>query len=511
VAHRHDEIASLLRDLDLGSSVAESDNLLKTARVETSAFTDLLNDRVDLVPGTKGSGKSALFRMFVDFLPDYLLRQRKVVVAHGVDAPGDNVFHAFKEEFSRLSETEFVSFWSVYLVSLAHEQFVKGPRYHAQLRRAGNEIASFRRACERARIPEITARKSLKGVLEWVLYVLASWRPKATFRLPNGSGEVEVDLFGGAEEAEREPRASGLGETLPKYVNEISETLEAVLKKADLSLWLMVDRLDEIFPRRSGTERNALRGLLRAMRYFASGRIRVKVFLRDDMLDQVVRAGNGFTALTHITARRADTLRWTDDHILEMIVKRFFASEPLSEYLDVDPQKIEASAEYRAQCFYRVFPQTVAKGSNQSSTLRWICSRCADGRNVVTPRDVLVLLTGAKQRQQDTCVGEPDALSEVIIDSPAIRYGFEELSKQKRQTYLEAEFPHLWIHIAKFVGGKAEYSDTTLRSLLGKKWESAVEDLVAIGFLSKTVRYQQNVYSIPRVYRHGLEVTQGKA
>ena len=62
-----------------------------------------------------------------------------------------------------------------------------------------------------------------------------------------------------------------------------------MLDASQLSLWLMVDRLDEVFPRRSDVERTALRGLLRAMRYFASASIRVKVFLRDDMLEQVVR------------------------------------------------------------------------------------------------------------------------------------------------------------------------------------------------------------------------------
>ena len=63
------------------------------------------------------------------------------------------------------------------------------------------------------------------------------------------------------------------------------------------------------------------------MRYFASPSIRVKVFLRDDMLEQVVRTENGFTALTHVTVRQADTLRWTQDQILAMVVKRFFAND----------------------------------------------------------------------------------------------------------------------------------------------------------------------------------------
>src|SRR5690348_16673290 len=106
MSHNNKVLSALLQGLDLGSSVAESDTLLEAARIETSSFSDLLRDRVDLIPGTKGSGKSALFRIFVDFLPDLLLEQRKVVVAHGVQAPGDPVFHAFSDRFSKLTEEE---------------------------------------------------------------------------------------------------------------------------------------------------------------------------------------------------------------------------------------------------------------------------------------------------------------------------------------------------------------------------------------------------------------------
>src|SRR5260370_15620390 len=147
MGHQNKSLSTLLEALDLGSSVAESDTLLETARIETSAFGDLLNDRVDLIPGTKGSGKSALFRIVVDFLPAVLLSQRKVVVAHGIQTPGDPVFHAFMDRFEKLSEEDFVNFWCIYLVSLAHEQFIKGPRYRDYLSVATSEIEKFRESC----------------------------------------------------------------------------------------------------------------------------------------------------------------------------------------------------------------------------------------------------------------------------------------------------------------------------------------------------------------------------
>lgn len=512
MTHQNKKLTSLLHNFDLGSSVAEEDGLLDVARVETSAFTDLLNDRVDLVPGTKGSGKSALFRIFVDFLPDFLLQNRKVVVAHGVQAPGDPVFHAFIDQFSQLSEEEFVSFWCIYLVSLANEQFVKGPRYKEFLKEAGAEINRFQQACVRARIPEIEAKRSLRNILEWTLQVLRSWKPKMKYTPPDGTGEWELDLFGSKRSEQKEVKDSSSERDLPKYVNEIKETLEAVLHRSQLSLWLMIDRLDEVFPRRSDVERKALRGLLHAMRYFASSSIRVKVFLRDDMLDQVVRTPAGFTALTHITVRQADTLRWNLDQILTMLTKRIFANDQLAQYLRINKERINASATYRLECFNLVFPPTVHRGTRQSPTLKWIYNRCADGRAVVTPRDVLDLLIRAKQRQQDLCAGDADGTSDSIIGSTAIQYGFQELSKRKRQTYLEAEFPHLWKHIEKFVGGKTEYDERALGNLLGKDWRPIADDLVAIGLFSKSQTEKTGVlYDIPFLYRQGLDLTQGRA
>lgn len=511
MAHSNGTLANILRDLELGSSVAESDSLLEVARVETSAFYDLLQDRVDLVPGTKGSGKSALFRIFVDFLPERLLRSRKVVVAHGVQSPGDPVFHAFSEEFSTLDEQQFVSFWCIYLVSLAHEQFIKGKRYLPYLEETEREMELFRRACQSARIPEIKARKKLRDIIQWALSVLKQWHPKLTYKSPDDSGDIEFDLFGQVSPLPAEAESISQQEVLPRYVNDIKEALEMILRKAELTLWLMIDRLDEIFPRRSDVERTALRGLLRAMRIFSSEIIRVKVFLRDDMLEQVVRTDNGFTALTHITARQADTLRWTEDQILTMVVKRLFANHGIASYLDIDSERLEASAEYRTEFFYKVFPKTVHRGRKQSTTLRWIYNRCADGRGVVTPRDVIDLLSRAKQHQQDEFRANTAGRSDWIIGPSSLQYGLQELSKRKRQTYLEAEFPHLWRYIEKFINGKTQYDELTLNKYLGKEWNMIIDDLISIGLFTKTISKGKTIYSVPFLYRYGLELTQGQA
>ena len=510
--HNKAELAKILPSIDFGSSIAEQDELLETARVETSAFNDLLNDKVDLVPGTKGSGKSALYRIFVDFIPEFLLRQRKVVIAHGVQHQGDNVFLAYKDDFEKMNENEFVNFWCVYLISLAKEHFIKNPQYADFIKDCSNEIKDFHSACVKARIPDFEKQLSLRDVLGWGLSVISSWKPKVKYRPPGEAGEFEVDIFGekiepptGSEKKTDEP-------ILAQYAHDIKTNLEAVLKKAGLSLWLMIDRLDEIFPRRSELETRALRALLRTLRIFESKEIRIKVFLRDDILKQVVSGGQGFTALTHITARAADTLGWSIDQILTMIVRRLYANERIRNYLNVDSEKLEASRDYQEVAFYKVFPKSVFQGKKQSSTLRWIYTHTSDGGGVVTPRDVIDLLTKAKQKQEDEYTSDSSGESDFIIGPTAIIYGLDELSKRKRITFLEAEFPHLWKDIKKFVGGRTQYDEGDIRKIFGKSWQKVVEDLISVGVLKEEGgREGSKTFKIPFLYRAGLEVKQGSA
>ena len=327
--YKNSDLIKILQSVDLGSDIAEQDALLKSTRIETSVFSDLLMDRVDLIPGTKGSGKSALYRIFVEFLPNDLLELKKVVIAHGVSHHGDSVFHAFKDQFEKLTEDDFVDFWCIYFVSLAHEQFIKNEIYSEYIKDCKDEIAIFRKACEVARIPEIVGKKSLKDILGWCLNSLKSViKPTVTYKAD--TNEWQTTLFG--EPSTKKTDLQDHTNILPLYVTDIKIGLEKILEKSKLNIWLMIDRLDEIFPRRSELEKRALRGLLRTTRFFASPQIRVKIFLRDDIFSNIVKTKEGFTALTHITSRKSDILKWEEGQMLDLILRRMLSSQLLKNY-----------------------------------------------------------------------------------------------------------------------------------------------------------------------------------
>jgi ABC-type phosphate/phosphonate transport system ATPase subunit len=55
-------VTDLLKRLDLGSSVAEFDQMIDRHFVKTNVFQDLIEDKVDIVVGDKGAGKTTIYR-----------------------------------------------------------------------------------------------------------------------------------------------------------------------------------------------------------------------------------------------------------------------------------------------------------------------------------------------------------------------------------------------------------------------------------------------------------------
>jgi hypothetical protein len=191
-----------------------------------------------------------------------------------------------------------------------------------------------------------------------------------------------------------------------------------------------------------------------------------------------------------------------------MVVRRIFASKALRRQFAVKDDMLQASSEYQRWLFYNIFANTVHRPPNQSPTLRWIYNHTKDGRGVVTPRDVIFLLTRACQWQRDAFRRDPQGETERLVLGPAILYGLEELSKEKRTVYLEAEFPHKWPEIRKLVGGSTEYSEAAMKSVFGKGYSYAIEDMLALGIVERSKKRGTPSFKIPYLYRRGLECTQ---
>lgn len=498
--HTASQCLGLLRDLDVGSPIAEDDNLVYECRVETSTFHGLLKDEIDIVRGTKGSGKTALFRLLTQYLASTLLQDERLAIVRGVEAVGDPIFLKYEEQFSQLSETAFENFWRVYFISLITSQVFNDPRIAILLKAASSEVTDFKRLVRKHGFPMQESKYSLQGLVAWVLTNIP--RPKRLEGGMSDTGTPQVAL----EFAE--PRAGSLVSAgAPVFLAPIHDALLRVLNGANLRIWIMLDRLDEVFPRRSEMERTALRALLRCTQAFKDRRIRLKIFLRDDIFDSVTDA-DGFVALTHIQSRCSDVLKWNREQILRLITNRIFSQQSLlTRHFRVDRGQLEGDPAYRLRCFYEVFPEKLRLGINQSSTFDWIYTHCEDGNGVATPRDVIDLIKLAKSEQMNI-LGTNQAPVTGVLSPQAILHGHRSMSSAKRINFLKAEFPHFWSAIEKLDGQKAEHDKESLLDLLGEH-SGALRDLVSIGVLRYSPRFE--TYTVPFLYRPALGVKQGKA
>ena len=494
----------LLNQFSMGSSIAENDPLLETAQIKTQEFWDLWYDRIDLVRGIKGAGKTALFRLFY-FIRKMLFEKQKVFIIQGVEPSGDPVFKYYKNEFEKFDEIEFQNFWRIYFVFLIHDNFLTNPEFEDRLKNHKTLLDDFAEECDKVGIPTIQKQKSFKDRVDAVVNFLNSIRsiePKVSVTTDPTNPQVTYTSSIKVSIEKKEE------EKTPIFVNNIRDILISLLEKLDIKIWILLDRLDEVFLRRTQTEINGLKSLLKSAYSFSNSRIRIKVFLREDIIESMIHNKDGFTGLTHVTDRSSQAINWQKNQILYLIVKRIFSDNSLAAFFKIDIAKIDNDQSYREESFYKIFPEQIQKGKNQPKTFEWIYNRCLDGNNNITPRDVIDLLEYVKQKQLKLFKSNPTPQN-IFFSPTSITQALEELSKKKKETYLQAEFPHFWPDIKLFEHGKAEHNDKSLEKLLGSEWKKKIEDFDNIGF----IKYfpSSGSYKIPIIWRAGLNIKQRKA
>ena len=228
----------------------------------------------------------------------------------------------------------------------------------------------------------------------------------------------------------------------------------------------MVDRLDEIFPRRSDVERTALRGLLRTLRYFGSASIRVKVFLRDDMLEQVVRSDQRLHCpdSRDSAAGRHPSLDPRSNPCNGC--KAILRERDLVAYLKINRDQLDASASYRTECFEEYFLPLFSGGPSRA--LQFVgfatvvltgagcnsarCPRSANSREAKAAGHIL------RPTQTAHRIGSlvPQQFSTDLRNCQSA----------KRQTYLQAEFPHFGKTLRSFQAARLTTAQLLLRAFL---------------------------------------------
>jgi hypothetical protein len=324
--------------------------------------------------------------------------------------------------------------------------------------------------------------------------------------LDPGTGMIVTGKISLAE-PNLEQRAAGI-----ISADELIGDLNSVLQKTNITIWLVLDRLDIAFSDSLELEANALRSLFRVYLDLISwSHVFIKIFLRDDIWLKLL--STGFREASHIT--RSLTISWNEQSIVNLIVRRLLHNEGICKAFAVDREEVLKDLRSQTEFFYRVFPSQIAVGQKQRNTLNWILSRVADGSRRIAPREVIHLLSATRDQQLKLYeLDSTEPLGEILFDRGAIREALREVSKVRYEQTLCAENPTLKPYLEQLEGQKTQQSPDSLSRLWKCNPEKAAqlaEELTEAGFFERKGSRDKPSYVVPFLYRSALNLVQGTA
>lgn len=511
---------NIIENLKIGNSVAEFDFLLESARVETPVFDGVLSDRYDIILGRKGAGKTAMFKI-ITALSNLLLLNQNLVILSGVNSSGESLFNEFKQKFDSFTERDFENFWKYYFISLIYNEFIKDEKFQEKLSSCSREIEKFKEECQKAGIPNIASKQEKRQVVNALVAFFETKIKKVKVGVKLDSNSPNLFSFDPEIEFDNTPIDQTQKESV--YINDIGRAIKLLLQKSGFKIWIVLDRLDEVFDRYSSTEFNGLRGLLLAYKSFVideqSDLLRIKLFLRDDIVDFLTdnkvykkyfhnKNIPPLPAATHIFAKQSPILNWSEDEIEQLVLNRLLLNKELRLYIGLSEniedealKKILRVKQNRQNYWNKIFPEMIST----SRSLKWVFTRLKDANGIVTPRSVIDMLEGAVSFQRTKMnVNYEDC--ENIFPVEAIKEGLKIASTNKLLKEVYNEFPNEQANIIKLgKEGKIKLTKTDLQNLYGKNWEDTVSTLNRIGI----IRYVKDSksYRVEFLFRPALNLT----
>lgn len=488
------QVKDILRKLKLGNAVAEFDTSLEDYFVETETFRRLTDDEGDIIAGDKGTGKSALYQILLKRYKGIPALQ-SIEVISGFNPTGSPVFQRLTEG-QVLTEGQYQTIWKAYILSLIGNwvlQICEGS-FSERMETLDQMLT---------KVGLRTADGNVATVFSRIWNVLKRWaKPKSAevkFSLTKeGLPEVTPKLEFPVDESQG-------GDASPTIIHhqELLNILNEVLMETGVSVWLILDRLDEAFQGSPEMETPALRALVRTyLDLLEFSQIRLKLFVRHDLFRKIT--DGGFVNLTHVNARKIEIV-WDEDDLYDLLYRRFRSNTEFLEALNV-------SGASKDEVFKAVFPKQVDVGEKKPETWPWITARIRDGNNVTPPRNLIDLVTkaqAAQLRREDRDAREYSD-GAIIIQGDALKRALTSLSQERVEDTLLAEAGEYAQVIERFRDGKSEHNEASLSTTLhadGEQLKKTIKILLQIGFLEKV----GETYKIPMLYRDGLSITQGKA
>lgn len=407
---------AILQSCNFGERVAEEESSeLEKYFVETDQWARTFRGEVDVIYGPKGSGKSALYSLLIQRTNH--LFDRGIIIVSGEKPRGTPVFKDIQQD-PPTSEAEFVGLWKLYFLTLIDSILQD---YEAK----SEEAIKVNKYLTDAKL--IEGSFDLTRILGNVFsYVRSYFRPPQAIE-----GTIQIDPATGLPKGVTgkisftEPSGSAALDIVS--VDTLLKEASEALKDINVTLWILLDRLDVAFAETPDLEENALRALFRVyLDTMELNYIYPKIFLRTDIWKRISRGG--FREASHIT--RHITIRWDTNSLINLVIRRALNNKAIIEAYNVDSQEILRSTEKQIELFYKIFPEKVDIGPNKSKTFEWILARTWDATKQAAPREIIHFLNEARDAQlRQYEVGGMESEQEELFSRASLRDALPEVSK----------------------------------------------------------------------------------
>lgn len=506
------EPQELLLGMNFGRVDAETDSRFDSCFIGTDMLRHVLQAQHSLVLGSKGSGKSAAFRLLcqdrnrvASLLPkDY--EELFFIPVYGQQTDDDLPGLEFQDlHFDSIDD--FRNFWLMYI-----------------------GLKSAATLSHNARLAEIVAKSRNRELREGFRVIRNVVRDMGITREPGAFAKFKFRIKNlvkprvNAAVLESEAFNKLLSVDFPHRtgmsVKALLDTIDLVLEKSNCVAWVLLDKLDLIFIDDFNRLKSAITALVQILVEHGNRfkNTQFKIFLRNDIYRQL-RIVNK----SHLVSYTQE-MKWKEHLLMKLLVSRAVADDNVRAHVSaflgepVEVAHVIQGDEITVQkVFYAIFEPSL-NGNGQEDAVPfthvWLLKHLTDGMGNIYPRELIHLGNIAVEKQREINRAEGKHASSRLISAAALREAFAEVSVYRCDTYLYSEFPHLAGHFDLFRGSdKATFHRSELYKLFEKlepNGDEAIRSIYDAGLitpLGRTVDSSME-FKVPLLYRTGLGITQ---
>ena len=237
--------------------------------LKTEHWRKVISGEVDIVFGSKGSGKSALYSLLV-LQKEVLRLGRRTVFISAENPRGTPVFHDLVTE-PPISEENFKALWKLYFLTITTNYVRRCVDVSITKNAKAFSVIEFLTKNQLLE-PEVTLVSRLKNAISYVKKIFPTI--EGTVKDPVTGVVITGKLT--LTEPTTEQRKLGW-----QSLDDLLLMLNKSLQEMDITIWLVLDRLDVAFSDSAELESNAIRSLFKTYLDMSSlSQINLKIFLR---------------------------------------------------------------------------------------------------------------------------------------------------------------------------------------------------------------------------------------